>query len=87
MDIKTSKKIWIDSASLQLSAYNYCIKNRAKKLFILLLHPGPSEVAGIKIGNSKPYLKFQEVSQNFKSFKGLLEAFQVLKPYILSGVT
>ena len=87
MDIKTSKEIYTNSVSMQLSAYNEAINNRAKKLFVLLLHSGRTQISNVTIGADKPYWSFKEVPQNFKKFKGLLEAFDVLKSYILSGAT
>lgn len=84
MDIKTSKEIYTNSVSMQLSAYNEAINNRAKKLFVLLLHSGRTQISNVTIGADKSYWSFKEVPQNFDGFKGLLKAFQVLKPLILN---
>jgi hypothetical protein len=84
VDIKTSKTIYADSVSKQLSAYNKCLGGWAEKLFILLLHPGKTQINGIEIGADKPCWLFQEVTTDFHGFLDRLKLFKSLKLHLLA---
>lgn len=68
MDIKTSKKIYSESASLQLSAYNKALNNWATELYVLLLHPSKTRINGIEVGADKPFWEFKQVKNSFPVF-------------------
>lgn len=85
MDIKTSKMVYEDSVSRQLSAYNYALNNWADKLYVLLLNCGKTTIAGVEIGADKPYWLFQEVPTDFHGFLARLDWFKISEERILAG--
>lgn len=85
MDIKTSKKVYEDSVSKQLSAYNKAINNWGDKLYVLLLHPGKTTLKGVEIGADKAHWKFQEIEPNFHGFLDNLVSFKGVEEEIIAG--
>ncbi|MFX0205304.1 MAG: hypothetical protein ACFFDT_04915 [Candidatus Hodarchaeota archaeon] len=82
-DIKTSKEIYTDSLALQLAGYNLAIQMKARKCFVLLLHPGQTTLDGVTIGRDAPYWAFQEITPNYQGFLELVRIFQLLKVFLL----
>lgn len=85
VDIKTSKKVYVDSVSKQLSAYNKALNNWAEKNFVLLLHSGKTTLKGVEIGADKPHWIFQEIQPNFSGFLDRLVSFKGIEEEILTG--
>lgn len=68
VDLKTSKMIYQESTSMQLSAYNFALNNWATELYVLLLHPGKTKINRISVGADKPYWQFTQVENSFPVF-------------------
>lgn len=82
-DIKTSKDIYTDSLALQLAGYNLAIQKKARKCFVLLLHPGQTTLDKVTIGRDTPYWAFQEIIPNYQGFLELVRIFQPLRAFLL----
>ncbi len=85
VDIKTSKQVWLNSAQMQLSAYNKALDNWADKLFVLLIHSGRTQISNVTIGANKPHWKFKEIKEDFNNFNLLLYPFKAMQDHILKG--
>jgi hypothetical protein len=83
MDIKTSKRIYEDSVSLQLSAYNQCLNSWATELYALILHPGATLADNISIGVGTDHWQFASVPNNFPQFLHYAHKFRPIAHQIL----
>lgn len=81
VDIKTGAEVYKDDASLQLTAYNKALDNFAERLYILLLHPGPTTIGGVLFGGKYAYWSFVRVYPDWEEFIKTMDKFQKIKGY------
>lgn len=79
MDIKTGQEVYKDDAALQLTAYNKALNDFADRLYILLLHPGPTTIEGVPFGGKYAYWSFIRVYPDWEEFMKTLELFHKIK--------
>lgn len=79
MDIKTGKEIYRGDTSLQLTAYNKALDDFAERLYVLLLHPGPTTVDGVTFGGRYAHWSFVRMHPDWKEFIEKVEIFKQLK--------